>query len=93
MGLWLDEFGLWRCEEDNKVSSSQADKAQIDSGTQTMAEGDVQIEEEVEEIQRTKKDPRWTLIPTPTESDLLAELGMQWLSPERRYILFCSFLK
>ncbi|KAE9408876.1 hypothetical protein BT96DRAFT_1013045 [Gymnopus androsaceus JB14] len=73
MGLYLDEFGVWRWEASGANPPSQgADGNPIESDD---------LEKSTNE---NTHSGQWTLIPTPTEEILLDELGMAWISPERR---------
>lgn len=73
MGLYLDEFGVWRWEASGANPPSQgADGNPVESDDlEKSTNGDTH-------------SGQWTLIPTPTEEILLDELGMAWISPERR---------
>ncbi|TFK70959.1 Nucleotidyltransferase [Pluteus cervinus] len=81
VGMYLDEYGLWRWNSRNGNSGEPdvpvAPEASDDRAT---------LEEEEDTVERG----HWKLMRTHTEEEILVELGLDWVPPERRNLAYLS---
>ncbi|KIK69765.1 hypothetical protein GYMLUDRAFT_67049 [Collybiopsis luxurians FD-317 M1] len=80
MGLFLNEFGLWKWEIGAEDTVPAADSTE---------EPSTRVSSPHRRRGRPPKSPppadgKWILIPTPSESILFAELGLDYVPPEKR---------
>jgi DNA polymerase beta len=100
MGLVLNEYGLWKWEPSLSKSSGDVDAPQEPSAPPVLfpehkerikvktgrpskagegAEGD-----HTPGLGEGVEDGKWEKIETPTEQDVMSELGLGWVEPARR---------
>ena len=59
LGLFLNEFGLWRFHSNEKQGSTSSESQSSKSG-------------------------HWELLPSESEEEILTQLALDWVEPEKR---------
>ncbi|KAH8114470.1 Nucleotidyltransferase [Phellopilus nigrolimitatus] len=82
-GLHLNEFGLWRfCRNSSVSNGSPNEMSDVEQPTNSKSGSDGTRRREGEE------DGRWELVASSTEQEVLNELALGYVEPERRNFAF-----
>ena len=79
LGLYLDEFGLWRwhprSNDEDVAPSSEGDfqQQQTEQAAESTESGDQEV-----------MDGYWELVQVSTEEEIFSVLGMEYVQPDRR---------